>query len=484
MGVDVAGQTGLQGLLTRCAMVAPTSTALITANGEYTFSELAGAAQRVSTRLNPGTRVVIRLRNDAASVVAVHAAWAAGCSVVAASTMVPESEVRRRLSATCAATLLVPAAEGLEVAVEPAGGRCPAPDDEALVMFTSGTTGVPKGASLTFAALRGSVAGLADGTAVPPAGRAPRVPARAPQLVFVPIAHMGGFLGMLAAWWMGKPLLLREKFSVSTLCEVTSRYRLGVLKLTPAMVWDLVQADGAELPGVTSVVVGTAALAEATRVAFEAKYGVPILRNYGQTEFAGAIAFERPQDVAAGIRPPNTVGRIAPGVEVVILDPDGNVLPNGEIGEIAARAVSAMSGYIGHDGRLADPDEWLRTGDLGRLDDQGFLYVVGRVRDVVVCGGFNVYPAQVEAALNDLPRVADSAVAGVPDERLGEIPVAAVVMHPGACAGADEIRDALRDRLAAYELPRKIAVVAEIPRLDTGKVDRAGVARLFDATRA
>jgi fatty-acyl-CoA synthase/O-succinylbenzoic acid--CoA ligase len=219
-------------------------------------------------------------------------------------------------------------------------------------------------------------------------------------------------------------------------------------------------------------------------LAFEKKYSVPILHNYGQTEFAGAIAFERPDDIAAGIRPQNTVGRVAPGVEVAILGADGNRRRAGEVGEIVARAVSAMSGYLDPDGTPADPGGWLHTGDLGILDDQGFLFVVGRVRDMVVSGGFNVYPAQVEAALNDLPPVADSAVTGVPDERLGEVPVAAVVLHTGVSASVDEIRNGLRARLAAYELPRKIAVVDEIPRLETGKVDRASVAKLFKGALA
>jgi len=298
----------------------------------------------------------------------------------------------------------------------------------------------------------------------------------------VPIAHMGGLLGTLTAWWLGKPVLLAAKFSPQLVIDLTHRYRLGMLPLTPAMAWELTRLDeDAELAGIDHAIVGTAALPEATRVAFEAKYGVPILRNYGQTEFAGAIAFERPADVKAGRRPEGTVGRVAPGVEVAILDLAGERLPAGEVGEIAARAASSMSGYLDSSGNPADPGAWLRTGDLGKLDDDGFVYVVGRVRDMVVCGGFNVYPAQVEAALNDLREVADSAVAGLPDERLGEVPVAAVVLAPAARSDEEAIRRELRSRLAPYELPRRVVFVAAIPRLDTGKVDRSGVARLVQS---
>jgi len=482
---SVSPQTGVADLLARSATAAPGSTALIADGTEYTFAELLRAAESLSAQLISGTRVLISLGNNAASVAAIHAVWAAGCAVVAASTMVPETEVARRTAETSAASVVTPDLEGgLGARVEHTGSRRPAPDGEAVVMFTSGTTGTPKGASLTFGALRGSLVGIAAGTGLDDTGRPPKIPARGPRLVMVPIAHMGGLLGTLTAWWLGKPVLLAAKFSPQLVIDLAHRYRLGMLPLTPAMAWELTQlGEHAELPGIDHAIVGTAALPEATRVAFEAKYGGPSLRNYGQTEFAGAIAFERPDDVKAGRRPHGTVGRIAPGVEVAILDSDDQPLPVGEVGEIAARAPSSMSGYLDASGDPAHPVGWLRTGDLGRLDDANFVYVVGRVRDMVVCGGFNVYPAQVESALNELPEVADSAVAALPDERLGEVPVAAVVLAAGAPGDAEAIRQQLRSRLAAYELPRQLVFVTAIPRLETGKVDRPGVARLVQAER-
>ncbi len=482
---SVSPQTGVADILVRLAAAAPSSTALIADGAEYTFAQLAEAAEMLAAQLIPGTRVLIRLGNNAASVVAVHAAWRAGCSVVAASTMVADSEVARRTSETSTASVITPDADGdLGAHVEHTGSRRSAPAGEAVIMFTSGTTGTPKGASLTFAALRGSLVGIATGTGLNEAGRPPKIPARGPRLVMVPIAHMGGLLGTLTAWWLGKPVLLAAKFSPQLVIDLAHRYRLGMLGLTPAMVWELTQlGEDAELPGIDHATVGTAALPEATRVAFEAKYGIPILRNYGQTEFAGAVAFERPDDVKTGRRPEGTVGRVAPGVEVAILDPAGERLSIGGVGEIAARAASSMSGYLDANGNPTAPGTWLRTGDLGKLDDEGFVYVVGRVRDMVLCGGFNVYPAQVEAALNDLDGIADSAVAGLPDERLGEVPVAAVVLNAGAAGDAATIRQQLRSRLAPYEIPRQVVFVTAIPRLDTGKVDRPGVAGLVKAAQ-
>jgi len=478
----VSGSPCVDDILSRLSAATPRTTALIVGGTEYTFEQLTRAADQVADQLMTGTRVLARLGNNAASIVAIHAAWRAGCSVVSASTMVPESEVQRRVIETSASSVLTPrGGESLEVAIVETTAHASAPADEAVVMFTSGTTGTPKGASLTFAALRGSLAGIANGNGLADEGRLPRQPARGPRIVMVPIAHMGGFLGVLTAWWLGKPALLVEKFSTEVVLDLAARYRLGVVGMTPAMIWEMVQADrSAQLPGVDSVIVGTAAIPEATRLAFEQKYQVPVLRNYGQTEFAGAIAFERPSDVAVGKRPTGTVGRVAPEVEVAILDPDGATVPTGEVGEISARAASAMAGYLDPHGQPESPGTWLRTGDLGRFDEDGFLFVVGRVRDMVVCGGFNIYPAQVEAALNDLPYVADSAVAGIPDERLGEVPVAAVVLHGDAAPDVEQVRDALRATLAPYELPRRVAFVDAIPRHDSGKVNRDEIARLVE----
>ena len=138
-----------------------------------------------------------------------------------------------------------------------------------------------------------------------------------------------------------------------------------------------------------------------------------------------------------------------------------------------------MSGYLDADGMPAEPGGWLHTGDLGSLDTYGFLSVVGRLRDTIICGGFNVYPAQLEAALNNIDAVADSAAVGLADDRLGQVPVAVAVLNRPDGVTADGIRAELRSALAPYQVPRKIRIVNEIPRLQTGKVDRGGVAALF-----
>ena len=162
---------------------------------------------------------------------------------------------------------------------------------------------------------------------------------------------------------------------------------------------------------------------------------------------------------------------------------EGDVdLPFGEVGEIWARGGSSMAGYLGADGTSTsrrEADGWIATGDLGTLDPEGFVAIVGRLRDLLICGGFNVYPAVVEAAVNEFAGVLDCAVAGKADERLGEVPVVAVVTEPGATVELEPMRIALRARLAGYELPRDLRVIDAIPRTPNGKVDRPAVAALF-----
>lgn len=466
-------------LLSRLARDHPDAVAVVLPDGnQTTFAALQARAAQVASSVPPGGRIGVRLANDLASLAALHGVWQAGSAVVAMGYLVPDEEAERRLVEVGAAALVRPTAGAPEV--HPVAGEAAAAQ-EAVVMFTSGTTGRPKAARLPEASLWASLRGIARGSGLPDDGRPPRLPMRAARPVFVPIAHMGGLLGSLTAFHLGGPILLCPKWTTELAFDVLEHYPITSLGLTPAMVYDLVVATGDRTLGsVRSVGVGTAPLPETTRIAFEQRYGVPVLRNYGQTEFAGAIAFERFADVVAGRRPPGSVGRLAPGVELRIVDAAGAEVPGGEVGEIVARGPSAMAGYLGTE---ATDGGWIATGDLGFLHDGDMLTIVGRTRDMVVCGGFNIYPSQVEHAVNDLPHVLDSAVAGVPDDRLGEVPVALVVTD-GTELTLDEVRAALRARLSAYELPRRLDVVPTIPRTDGGKVDRDAVAAHFAGARA
>ena len=468
----------IRSVVRNTAETAPTAIAIAELDGRsWTFADLSEQVARHAAEIPDGARrVAVHAGNDNDSVARICAVWQSGASAVLLGALLPDAEAERRVRETfCDAVL---GRQGVSATLAP--GQSPAEPDEALVVFTSGTTGRPKGTVLTDDALSRSLQGIALGSGLPKEGRTPADPPRRLSPMFTPMAHMAGMLGVLSGWYVGKPVLIVPKFDAKVALRLVDEFGVNVLRLTPAMVYDLARwPEQRDLGDVRSVTVGTAAIPDATRVEFERRYGLPVLRNYGQTEFSGAIAFERPDDVAAGRRPEGTVGRIAPGVQVRIVSPDGADLGPGQLGEIVARGGGSMAGYIGEDGRPISPGPqgWVHTGDLGTLDADGFVFIRGRLREMLICGGFNVYPAVVEAALNKLPGVVDSAVAGAPDERLGEVPVAVVVADDELGSIAD-LQTLLRNELARYEIPCRIVRVPALPRTENGKVDRPGVIRM------
>jgi long-chain acyl-CoA synthetase len=200
-----------------------------------------------------------------------------------------------------------------------------------------------------------------------------------------------------------------------------------------------------------------------------------VLQAYGQTEAFGGIAVESVKDVLSGRRRPNSVGRPLPGVAVAIVDPAGIELPTGQDGEICVRSASAMARYAeASSSGPAGTDGWLHTGDRGYLDGDGYLYVTGRLKATIICGGFNIAPEELEATLVADAAVRAAAVVPLPDDRLGEIPVALVE----ATDTSDAILARCRERLIGYKRPRRLFVVDALPLLASGKIDRPAVGRL------
>ena len=470
----------LRALLRERAAHVPGAVALYEPSGDSTtYGELQRLADDVGARLPlRRARIAIRITNAPLGIAAVHAVWQRRSSAVLLGPRLPARETERRVAETgCAAVVDLDGGDAAVRVVE--SEVAPLAADEALVVFTSGTTGRPKGALLTARSIAASVGSIADGVAMR-GGRIPTIPPRSPSPTFLPLFHVGGLLGTITAMYLGKPTLIVDRWSVDEVFDLVPRFGLTMLRLAPPMLHDLATAAGdRSLEPVKVISVGSAALSEGLRRRIEQRYGVVVLNNYGQTELSGAIAFERYEDVKAGRRPPGTVGRIAPGVEVRVVDGEGRDVAIGEPGELWARTPGALEAYV-VDGSVVDPrrDGWVATGDIGSVDPDGFVHLLGRARDVVVCGGFNVYPAVVEAALTRLPGVVDAAVVGADDERLGEIPVAVVAVEPGCDVDADRVRVALRDELAPYEVPRRLAVVDVVPRTELGKPDRDAIVGL------
>jgi len=213
---------------------------------------------------------------------------------------------------------------------------------------------------------------------------------------------------------------------------------------------------------------GGAPLPVAVAEAFEAKYGIPIYEGYGPTECAPVLTVNPP----FGKRKLGSVGPPIPQVDLRIVDDQGNTLAPGEVGEIVARGPNVMQGYLNRPAETAEAlrDGWYHTGDLGRVDEDGYYYIVDRKTDLILVGGLNVYPRELEAVLTEHPAVAEAAVVGMRDPIRGEAPKAFVILRNGQEVATRDLLQWCRQRLANYKVPRSIAVVADLPRTVTGKI--------------
>jgi acyl-CoA synthetase (AMP-forming)/AMP-acid ligase II len=440
--------------------------------------------------LGPGQHVGCYLPNTPSWVVTSLAVWWRGGVVAAVGTLVPSVEAARLFAMADVSTVVtvtgVPAPPGdfrvvridddglleghdpVELGGIPDDLVLPAGDDRALAIFTSGTTGRPKGITHTHADIVAAARRVAAGYARTSAYRPDPAPAHlGPGVVFNPFGHMAGYNRLGFRMWIGRPTVIVPRFTVAAVQALLARFDMDSLQLTPTMVHMLATTElELDLGNVKYTTSGTAPLSIATRESFESRYGVPVMQAYGLSE-VGAVAQERYDDVVAGRRGPGSVGRIAAGVEVMIrhLDDDR---PMGE-GEILVRTDEATSEFIGGQPVPRDAHGWFATGDVGRIDDE-ILYITGRVQEKIIVGGFNVYPAEVEDALRRSVLVRDAVVVGLPDERLGELPVAGVVWVSEP--GPDALLAELRSDLPHYKVPRALFPLDAVPLTARDKVDR------------
>ncbi|HZZ85515.1 MAG TPA: AMP-binding protein [Anaeromyxobacteraceae bacterium] len=335
-----------------------------------------------------------------------------------------------------------------------------APDDVAAILYTSGTTGRQKGAMLTHRNLASNGEALARLWGFGPGDR---------LLHALPIFHAHGlFIAAHCALLSGSAMLFASRFAADEVLGLLPR--ATVMMGVPTFYTRLLEQpglDAAACRGVRLFVSGSAPLLAETTAEFAARTGHAILERYGMTE-AVVIA----SNPLRGERRPGSVGRPVDGVELRIADAADAPLPPGAVGGVQIRGAAVMKGYWRQPERTAEehtPDGWFRTGDLGILGEDGYLTLVGRAKDLVITGGFNVYPKEVELAIDALAGVAESAVVGLPHRDFGEAVTAAVVRSDPALDAA-AILAALRDRLAAYKVPKEIHFVDELPRNAMGKV--------------
>ncbi|MFC0032391.1 long-chain-fatty-acid--CoA ligase [Micromonospora chaiyaphumensis] len=348
----------------------------------------------------------------------------------------------------------------------------PRPTDVALLQYTGGTTGVPKGAVLTHRNLRANAAqgrawvpGLRDGAET--------------VYAVLPLFHAYGLtLCLTFAVSIGATLVLFPRFDVDQVLDAARRRPPTFLPAVPPIYARLATAArerGVDLTSVRYAISGAMALPPATVDLWESVTGGLLVEGYGMTE-TSPITLGNP---VASTRRPGTVGVPFPSTEVRLVDPEDPTRDRapGEAGELLVRGPQVFAGYWNRPdetARVLLPGGWLRTGDVVTMDADGFVTVVDRIKELIITGGFNVYPSEVEEALLRIPGVREAAAVGVPGGD-GEQVVAAVVLDPGVGAGPDSVRSACRQHLAGYKVPRRVVVVEELPRSQIGKVLRREV---------
>ena len=343
------------------------------------------------------------------------------------------------------------------------------PSDTAVILYTSGTTGTPKGAQLTHDnllknSLRG-VTELIDETE------------QDVGLGALPLFHsFGQTSSMNAAIRAGACLTLMPRFDSGKALEIIERDEVTILAGVPTMFHALLnhpQRDSYDVSSVRMCISGGSAMPVEVMRAFERTFGCVILEGYGLSETSPVASFNHMDRE----RKPGSIGTPIRGVEMTVVDDHDNELPPGEVGEIVIRGHNVMKGYHNQPEATAEAMKggWFHTGDLARVDEDGYFFIVDRKKDMIIRGGYNVYPREIEEVLYEHPAVLEAAVLGVPDATLGEEVGACVVLRPGADLGADDIRTFVRDRVAAYKYPRHIWFTDSLPKGATGKVLRRDI---------
>jgi long-chain acyl-CoA synthetase len=463
-------------------------------------AELFDRSQRIAAGLGehgvaPGDRVVVSMANCPEVGISYQAIWRAGAVVTPAMFLLPAEDLRHVISDSRASAVIttpefVPkvleATEGLDHVrhVICAGGEAegvvalaeleaadPLPvvpradDDLAALLYTGGTTGRSKGVMLTHANLDFTGAAAHDSGHVPGVNRA---------LTTLPLSHAYGLLVTLAGMHSHEQhvTVLLRWFDPVAFLELIQEHRLQLSAVVPSMLQILLAQplEDYDLSTLSYVSSGGAPLAREVEEEFLRRVpSVAIRQGYGLTETAALVSSN-----PVGREKPGSVGLPVPGTEIRVLDDAGRELPAGEPGEVCVRSPGVMRGYWNAPEVTGEAlrEGWLRTGDIGYLDDEGYLFIVDRKKDLIIRGGFNVYPRDIEDALVEHPAVGMAGVIGKPDPRHGEEVVAFVSLAPGASLTPEELIEWARERIGGYKYPREVHVVETLPLTAVGKLDR------------
>jgi long-chain acyl-CoA synthetase len=480
-------------LLTDSAEAHDDSIALKLDDVEVSYAQLNELSARTAALLRdrgiePGDRVGVMLPNVPQFAVAYYGVLRAGGVVVPMNPLLKGREVKFYLSDPEAKALIAwhgfaeAAQEGAgEAGVEPIivepgsfeeslGGVEPLfevvdrdPRDTAVILYTSGTTGTPKGAELTHENLKRNAevtTGLTD------------VSHDDVLLGALPLFHaFGQTCSLNTAIANASMLSMIPRFDPGKALEIIQRDKVTIFQGVPTMFTAMLhhpERDRFDASSLRVCVSGGSAMPVEVMRGFEQALGCKVLEGYGLSETSPVASFNHPDRE----RKPGTIGQPVEGVEMKVVGDDGNEVSPGEVGEIVIRGHNVMKGYWNRPDATAEAivDGWFHSGDMGRIDEDGYFAIVDRKKELIIRGGYNVYPREIEEVLYEHPAVQEAAVVGVPDEKMGEEVGAAVVLKQGEEVGEDELRGWLKEQLAAYKYPRRVWFVDELPKGPTGKI--------------
>jgi len=497
-----AGAT-LADLLDPAVAMDPDKAAIIFGDEETSYRVLDERANRVADGLielglKPGDRVAVQLENRPEFLEIFIAVMRAGGVMVPANVMYTAAEMRHILTDSEAKILLVSNAissrlrdttgeiDGLESIVEVGTPRLDGtgdyhalirdsapsrpdltidPDAPAVIQYTSGTTGKPKGAVVSH---RNAL------TAIDTIGTLPNYPIAddSVTLLCLPLFHTFGLnFGAGLTFGFGLTMVLVNRFDPELVFSLIEEHKVTLFWGVPPMYYAFVNTPGLDKYDVSSLrhaMTGAAILPVVIVERFRDLTGIELSDGYGMSETTAILTFNS----AGPVIKRGSVGPPYPGIEMCVMDEHDQPLPVGDVGEICARGPNIFQGYWNLPEETAEVIRggWLHTGDLGRVDDDGYLYIVGRTKDLIIVSGYNVYPVEVETVILRHPKVLDCAVVGVPDDYQGESVCAVIVVRPGERLTETEINDHCREHLAAFKCPRRIVFREDIPKSASGKI--------------